>query len=309
MWYPTHEIGELYPYIDYPDQRIFPISKQLELPPFLIRHINQVKTNSIKNASIVKNQKFPLVIFSHGLGGMKVQNSIQCELLASHGFIVVAVDHPYDANITIFDSNHIADFRSGITYLQAKKGKAVKLTEADFWAFRTPQLQTRKEDVLFVIDEIINYQGSSELIWQSVNVEKIGVFGHSFGGATTVMATVEDKRINACISLDAWFVPIPQNVIDGGIHTPYLYLGRPMWDEPINNNKLEEFLRNSFSQTEKVYIPQTSHFDYSDTPFISGRSKLFGISGKIDNQTLAIEVNEKILKFFTRTLKDNYERK
>jgi pimeloyl-ACP methyl ester carboxylesterase len=303
VWYPTTQTGEPYPYIDNPDLRIFPISKQLELPPFLIRHITQVKTNSLLNAPIVKNQNFPLIIFSHGLGGMKVQNSIQCELLASHGFVVVAIDHPYDANITIFENNHIADYRSSITYLQAKKGKNVKLSEEDFWAFRLPQLETRKNDILFVMDEIIKYKKNAESIWKNVNPQKIGVFGHSFGGATTLIAAVEDERIDACISLDAWFVPIPDNIIKSGIYKPYLYLGRPEWDEPLNNEKLEEFLTNSNSKVEKVYIPQTSHFDYSDTPFISGRSKLFGISGMINNDSLKSKISDKILQFYILNLR------
>ena len=76
--------------------------------------MQNVKTNSELNAEVDfhTNSKFPLILFSHGLGGMKVQNTIQIEKLVSLGYIVIAPDHSYDANITIFEDDDTADYRS-----------------------------------------------------------------------------------------------------------------------------------------------------------------------------------------------------
>ena len=46
------------------------------------------------------DQRFPLVAFSHGNGGIRFQSYFVTEWLASHGFVVVAPDHP---NNTLFD--------------------------------------------------------------------------------------------------------------------------------------------------------------------------------------------------------------
>ena len=84
-------------------------------------------------------QKRPLVLFSHGLSGMKNQNTIQAELLASHGITVISVDHAYDAYLTIFADGTVADYRSSDT--ENRTGDA-------FWAFRLPQLKTRVADLV-----------------------------------------------------------------------------------------------------------------------------------------------------------------
>ena len=88
-----------------------PIAKQIEMPKFLINHIKKVKTNSILNAPLhFDKNNIPIIIFSHGLGGMKGQNTILVEHLASVGyFCLIALDHPYDANITVFNDGTTAD--------------------------------------------------------------------------------------------------------------------------------------------------------------------------------------------------------
>ena len=53
VWYPTNEVNsERYPYMDNPDKRLGPLSQQLELPVFMIRHIQDIRTNSILNAPL-----------------------------------------------------------------------------------------------------------------------------------------------------------------------------------------------------------------------------------------------------------------
>ena len=90
------------------------------------------------------------IIFSHGLGGNRTQNTVIMEELASHGYVVIAIEHAYDANISIFNNGDIADYRSGINY--ERKDEAEDLTPEEFWEIRLPQLKTRAADVSFLID-------------------------------------------------------------------------------------------------------------------------------------------------------------
>ena len=65
----------------------------------------KVKSNSFSNAKADnQNGPYPLVIFSHGLGGNRTQNTIIIEELASHGYVVIAIEHAYDANVSIFNN-------------------------------------------------------------------------------------------------------------------------------------------------------------------------------------------------------------
>ena len=306
IWYPTNEVNnEKYPYMDNPDKRLGPLSQQLELPVFMIRHIQNIRTNSILNAPLHPEvDKLPLIIFSHGLGGMKAQNTAHIEELVSRGYFVIAPDHPFDANITIFDDGTVAEYRSGITFLQAKRGKGIKLTEKDFWDFRLPQINTRTADIQYLLDELEVRSDMGQSPWKAMDLDRIGIFGHSYGGATSVMVSHIDKRIDACISLDGWNVPIPQNVIDDGLNIPLLYIGRPEWDTTLNYEKLDTLLARSSANADKLILEGTKHFDYSDTPYFSTMAKKFGISGKLPAEEILSTLNRQIITFFDKHLKN-----
>jgi predicted dienelactone hydrolase len=49
-----------------------------------------------------EKSNYPVLIFSHGLTGFRNQNTFEVEELASHGYIIVGIDHTYDAAATIF---------------------------------------------------------------------------------------------------------------------------------------------------------------------------------------------------------------
>ncbi|MBC8312516.1 MAG: dienelactone hydrolase family protein [Candidatus Marinimicrobia bacterium] len=305
IWYPTNAVSdEKYPYMDNPEKRLGPLSEQLELPVFMIRHIQDIQTNSILNAPLHPDiDKMPVILFSHGLGGMRAQNTAHIEELVSRGYFVIAPDHPFDANITIFDDGTIADYRSGLTFLQAKRGKGVSLTEKDFWEFRLPQIKTRTADIQYLLDELELKNRMDESPWASMDLERIGIFGHSYGGATSVMASHFDERIDACISLDGWNVPIPQNVIDDGLRVPFLYIGRPKWDTDLNYEKLDTLISRSSKKTAKLILDGTKHFDYSDTPYFSPMAKRFGISGKLPTEEILSILNGQIISFFDTHVK------
>ena len=78
------------------------------LPTPLFQNLRFVKTHAIQNAALAADQaRFPVVLFSHGpLSANRAQSVFQMEALASHGFIVVAIDHTGYASTTIFPDGH-----------------------------------------------------------------------------------------------------------------------------------------------------------------------------------------------------------
>ena len=106
------------------------------------------------------------------------------------------------AFLTLFEDGTTANYRSS--------GQGIT-TEEEFWAARGPQLATRTADVVFMLDVITTAQNGAESalqianpnpLWQRVDLSRIGVFGHSFGGATGIMALDSDPRIRAAVVLD-----------------------------------------------------------------------------------------------------------
>ena len=300
IWYPTDDLdGEKELYIDYGELRIEALASQFDYSPFLFKKLIDVETNSIKKAEPSTQSSFPLIIFSHGLGGNRTQNTVIIEELTSHGYVVIAIEHAYDANISIFDNGDVADYRSGINY---ERRNTQKITPEEFWAIRLPQLETRAEDVSYIIDQL-ELGNLPENIVNIIDLENIGVFGHSFGGATSIYSSYNDHRIDACINLDGWMVVVPDEIVDNGINKNFMYLGQEQWDEKLNYQKLDKFIKSN-TKSSKILIPNTTHYDFSDTPHMSKAAKFLNKSGKVKSKNLKNLLNELIISFFNQNLKN-----
>jgi dienelactone hydrolase len=128
--------------------------------------------------------RFPLVIFSHGFGGHRRQSTFLCTHLASHGYVVAAMDHTGN---TVFDVLQMTlTVRSG-----AEVPEPLGILEA--------MIAARPRDVSFVIDRVLD--GSAGDVAALVDAERIGMAGHSFGGWTTLQTTRADRRIRAALPL------------------------------------------------------------------------------------------------------------
>jgi predicted dienelactone hydrolase len=299
VWYPSEDTNsDPVPYLVSADKWLPALSGILEIPQFLFNHLRNIGTHSVLDASVNKQiENTPLVLFSHGIWGMRFQNTAQFEALASRGYIIASVDHAYDASLTLFKDGTIADFRSGY------EGE---LSEEEFWALRNPQLKTRVSDIRFMIDTIGIKKNKGEEVWSVVDMEHIGVFGHSYGGATSLIASIQDERIDAAIALDGWMIPVPLDIIDSGSDKPFYYIGRESWPDPLNYQQLNKFLDSSSSQST-LFLKGTEHFDYSDAPLFSPYMQTLGLSGEIPAHELAKKLEDEIVGFFDNHL--NHESK
>ena len=293
IWYPASEKSDsLYPYMDHQNLRIESIANRIGKSKAFIKPVGGVEGNSYFKAEPI-DQKFPLILFSHGLGGYKTQNSINIESLVSQGYIVVAPDHTYDATITVYPDGSTAEFKAGLPN---------DISPDEFWKNRIPQLNTRSEDISFIIDKLQTMKNYN--IYNSIEFNKIGVFGHSFGGATSIVSSWNDTRISACINLDGWMVPIVDDIINTGIKIPFCYIGQEKWgDVSINYDKLDNFYKNCSSDTYILKIKGTNHFDYADMPHFSKVGRMIA-SGKNVDENFAIRLSNLIVGFFDEYLKD-----
>lgn len=112
---------------------------------------------------------YPLIVFSHGLGGMRFQSLFYTEHLASHGFVVIAVDHP------------------GSTFLDMAIAEDAESLINSF--------ALRPNEVLREIEFIETLTETGEIFEGVVDLERIAVTGHSFGGYTT--AALGGARLNS----------------------------------------------------------------------------------------------------------------
>ena len=124
---------------------------------------------------------FPLVVFSHGNGGVRFQSSFLMQALASHGFVVAAPDH------------------AGNTALDAIAGTSDPIAVA---------AANRPRDVSFVIDQMLaRDRDPADALHRRIDERHIAVAGHSFGGFTA-LATAggfldyqPDPRVDAIVPI------------------------------------------------------------------------------------------------------------
>jgi dienelactone hydrolase len=146
-------------------------------------NLNEVRKTfqnfSVRDARI-RNGKYPLVLFSHGNGGMRCQNVFWCEHLASHGYIVMSPDHTGNACITTIDG-------VAIPYNVSGRKQAAK---------------DRPKDIIFLIDAMDRMnKGGDSRFFAKVEMDRIAVGGHSFGGYTSIAVAAQDERIKAIVSM------------------------------------------------------------------------------------------------------------
>jgi Predicted dienelactone hydrolase len=121
--------------------------------------------------------------------------SAQFEDLASHGYVVAAISHPYDAIVTIFPDGR------PVTYSD-KRWPTVPSMEGEA---NLNQLEWHANDIRFVLDELsrANLAGSSGLPFAGhLDFTHVGAFGHSFGGIAAAHACQLDRRFKACLNED-----------------------------------------------------------------------------------------------------------
>ena len=265
VWYPgiNEQDNKAEPYMDFIELRSETIAAAGDIPSFLPKHLNLVQTNSYKNIKCIKSKtNLPVVVFSHGITGSRHLHQALFEHLSSQGYVVAALDHSFDCNLTIFPDKRIANYRSEIT------------GNPDSIKIRNQQIKTRGEDISFVLNQLEKIQSGfiSSNLKHKLNLNKVAVGGHSYGGATAILSAYRDKRIKSCFVLDGWINPVPNSIVKTGLNKPALYVGRPTWqdsDYPDNYFILKRLLSNSKSINYNLTIKNTLHLDYTDIPLYS----------------------------------------
>ncbi len=130
--------------------------------------------------AVLRKGRFPLLVFSHGNGGIRHQNVFQVEHLASHGYIVVSPDHTGNAGLTPLPARALPYDRSG-------RGRSAR---------------ARPLDVSFLITELLS-RGGREGNWLRgrLDPDRIGILGHSFGGFTVCKVAEKDRRVKAILPM------------------------------------------------------------------------------------------------------------
>ncbi len=226
--------------------------------------------------------KFPVAIFSHGMGGNHFDNQNVVEELASHGYCVITVSHPASNISSDLAQIGPPDPPAGVKQLM-------------------PAIHKQAEDVCFLIDQI-----KAGTLGPNIDPDRIGVIGHSLGGDTALEACRETKAIRAGIDLDS---SVLKHVDRVAIEQPFLTIvgGKgafgqreeiegEIWDF---KEDLTRFAERS-PRAELCVVPNADHNDFSLDPLHEA------VKTGVANPHIA-EINQTtnrhIVEFFDKNLK------
>lgn len=184
VWYPTTDTGgRPAPYLF--DARVAgELARSVGLPAFAFGHLRQVRTHALHGAGALPG-RHPALLFLHGLGGVRQQNTFQAQELASHGYLVLAVDVPGFAAATV----------NGAGQVSVNKHGAMNRSNAlsDQWVGEWTRVAR------LALDHLL-----SDPQWSArVDPGRLGAFGHSFGGATAGALLMTEPRVRAALNMDA----------------------------------------------------------------------------------------------------------
>ncbi|XP_004606006.1 platelet-activating factor acetylhydrolase [Sorex araneus] len=251
------------------------------------------------NSPLRTGEKYPLIIFSHGLGAFRTLYSAIGIDLASHGFIVATVEHRDEsASATYYFQNQSAAETGNKTWVYLKIPKQEESSE------RNKQVRQRAKECSRALSLILDINHGKPVknvldlpfdikqLKDSIDKNKIAVMGHSFGGATVLQTLSEDHRFRCGIALDAWMFPLGDEVYSR-IPQPLFYINSERFQYHKNIEKMEQSYLPG-KERKMITIRGSVHQNFADFTFVTGKitAYIFALKGKIDSN-VAIDLSNK----------------
>ncbi len=263
-------------------------------------------------------EKFPLVVFSHGAFGYRYSNYSTYAELASNGYVVCSIDHTYHAFYTKQTDGKVItvnpEFMNSVSYVN-KDG----VSEDEIFKISRPWMDLRCGDMNFVIDTIEQKADgmSEDTIFSRIDSSKIGLIGHSMGGAASVTVGRLRTDIDTVIDLDGTMLgeelacennryiineePYPIPLLS--INTTKNYEeGLSYGSQYVNNVILENAI-----DAREVHFNGAEHMNFTDLPLFSPVLASILGSGNIDSESCIKTMNAVILNYYNHYLKQSEE--
>ncbi len=165
----------------------------------IIEDSMKIATGCYESAELLSGQDpYPLLLYSPTGVGNRFSNLPVLKHIVLSGYVVVSIDHPHEGILITYPNGHLC-------IEIADEDDFIKMTE------------DRVLDAQKVLDFIFGCN-FPEALANAVNLDAIGMFGHSRGGYVSTLADAEDERIKAVGNIDGFLYAYMTNDGTSGIN-------------------------------------------------------------------------------------------
>jgi len=253
----------------------------------------------------VADGKFPVLLFSPAWGGRRTQNTYLTEDLASHGYVVAAIDHPGNSGPTVYRDGHVDQPATG----DAMDFATLSLDEIN--AEGAEEVERETADEIGVLDALEGMNQDRESpFYQHLDTANAGALGHSFGGAVGAEAAIEDRRIKAALDLDGSLFGRMQRE---GLSKPFMFIEQdlPVYADPAKRSA-PDLINDALNTSDldamrkfgayRIFLHGSTHESFTDHSLFSPLARLSGV-GRIPADREDAIVRAYTLAFFDKALK------
>ncbi len=318
VWYPGNAIGKANSGSLWSELYKGPMDRV----SFFLKYLSQVKVHSFPELIPVGGGKqFPLLLFNHGLQMFPAQNTHLMEHLASNGYVIVSIAHPYECLrvnlpeqgtvipefITSLEklreamvwiekaSAPIEEVKANLASIGDKEKRSALVLEAIRDASTNHIVAEWTADNLSVLDHLFSSAIPDFPFLSLVDSTKIGIMGMSIGGATAGQLCKTDPRIKAGLSIDGIQYG---TMLQDSMPVPFLVISS---DDGFGFSDFVEL--RSKDDFFEYHIVGTRHSDFTDLALVWPILKMYGQSGEIPPEHLLPMIDRAVLNFWDHYLK------
>jgi len=218
IWYPAATTAAAAPaeYLPAPWRQAEAKYSGVLMSQFFTRDLSLVRTHAASDPELsAEQQSYPVVILRAGGGALTTDYTTLAEDLASHGYVVVGFDAPYRTSLVVFPDGRVVMRPSADNPENLSSDQANRLIKRllPMWV----------SDTKFVVNQLQNLNAAdpSGRFTGRLDMQRLGMFGHSFGGATALQFCHDDSRCRAGIDIDG--APYG-SVVQEGLAKPFLFI-------------------------------------------------------------------------------------